>query len=110
MTTGVLLLNLDGVTIAQSEFTLDLRSANGFARPPRLLRVEPNVIPIRQGRIVDRELAVPNGQPNWSADLAVPGLRFAPGDEPVTVKVVEGGVESTWQRGVLDESGPDDRV
>src|SRR5262249_28294212 len=87
LTSGGLLLNADAVTIAQSEFTLELTSPGGFARPPRLLRIEPNVIPVRQGRVIDRELAVPTGGPNWSFDLAVPGLRFEAGEEPLTLEV-----------------------
>jgi hypothetical protein len=110
LTTGVLLIDLGAANIAQSEFTLELRSASGFPRPPRLLRVEPNVIPIRQGRVVDRELAVATGQPNWSVDLAVPGLRYDAGAEPITVELSDGGILTTWRRGSLDESGPGDRV
>ena len=110
LTSGVLLLDLDSVTIVQSEFTLELTSPGGFARPPRWLRIEPNVIPVRQGRIVDRELAVPTGQPNWSFDLAVPGLRFDAGHEPVTLEVSGPAGVSTWRRGRFDESGPADAV
>ena len=36
--------------------TLELRAPGGFDRPPRILRIEPNVIPIPQERRIDREL------------------------------------------------------
>jgi predicted phage baseplate assembly protein len=38
--TGVLLLDLSGVEGSPQQFTLELRSARGFERPPRLLRIE----------------------------------------------------------------------
>jgi len=110
LTTGVLLLDLDGIASAPAEFTLELRAPSGFDRPPRLLRIEPNAIPIRQGRVIDRELAVRTGLPNWSFELAEPGIRFNAGKEPVKVEVSEADGVSTWRRGRLDESGPDDRV
>jgi predicted phage baseplate assembly protein len=110
LTTGVLLIDLDAVATAASEFTIELRAPGGFPRPPRLLRIEPNVVPIRQGRVIDRELAVPAGVPNWSFDLAVPGLRYDAAAEPITVEVAEGGILSTWRRGIVAESGPDDAV
>ncbi|MEO8519794.1 MAG: putative baseplate assembly protein [Acidobacteriota bacterium] len=110
LTTGVLLLNLDGVSIAGTEFTLELRSSAGFPRPPRLLRVEPNVIPIRQGRVVEDERAVASGQVGWSFELALPGLRYDVAAEPLTVEADEAGIRTTWRRGTIQDSGPDDRV
>src|SRR6185503_1397118 len=41
--TGALLLNLDAVTESPRIFTIEFRSRSGFDRPPRLLRIEPNV-------------------------------------------------------------------
>lgn len=112
LSTGAILLDLDSVTSAPSKlkkFTIELRSQRGFARPPRVLRIEPNVIPILQGRTVPSELHVSNGMPDWSFTLDVPGLRFASGQEPVNVQVAEPVGLKTWRRSDrLSERGPDD--
>ncbi|HET8775150.1 MAG TPA: putative baseplate assembly protein [Thermoanaerobaculia bacterium] len=109
LTTGALLLNLDGVPA--QELTIELRAPKGFARPPRWLRFEPNVIPIVQGRAVARELHEPTGQPDWSFPLDLPGLRFAAGDEPVQIEVDELAGLHVWERtDHLSDHGPDDRV
>ena len=111
LTTGALLLDLDGVKTSPQEFTIELHAPNGFARPPRWLHIEPNVIPIVQGRPVARELHEPTGQPDWSFNLDLPGLRFAAGEEPVQIEVDELAGLNVWQRtDHLSEHGPDDRV
>ena len=114
LSSGTILLNLDNVTSAPSKltkFTIELRSPGGFARPPRVLRIEPNVIPILQGRTVQGELHVANGLPDWSFPLDVPGLRFASGEEPVTVQVAEPAGLKSWRRiDRLSEQGPEDEV
>ena len=111
LATDVLLLDLDGVPGSPREFTIELRAPNGFVRPPRLLRIEPNVIPIVQGRSIPRELQVANGLPDFSFNLNVPGLRFAPGAEPVTIEIAEASGLHEWKRvDRLSEHGPDDRV
>jgi predicted phage baseplate assembly protein len=111
LATGVLLLDLDGVPGSPRELTIELRAPNGFPRPPRLLRIEPNVIPIVQGHSIPRELQVANGLPDFSFNLNVPGLRFAPGAKPVTIEIAEASGLHEW-KGVdrLSDSGPDDRV
>src|SRR5262249_30808938 len=73
--TGVLLLALDSVPGSPQTFTIEFRCRDGFPRPPQLLRIEPNVIPIMQGRSISRELHPANGIPDWSFTLNVPGLR-----------------------------------
>ncbi len=114
LTTGTILLDLDSVSIPPQSLkrvSIELNSPRGFARPPRLLRIEPNVIPILQGRTVPAELHVANGMPDWSFVLDVPGLRFASGEEPVTVQVGEPSGFETWRRcDRLSERGPDDEV
>lgn len=111
LATGALLLDLDNVAISPREFTLELRSAGAFSRPPRVLRVEPNVIPIKQGQTIIRETQIANGLPDWNFLLDVPGLRFASGEMPVTLEVAEASGLNTWERRErLSESGPDDNV
>jgi hypothetical protein len=111
LTTGALLLDLGKVPTSPREFTIELRSPAGFPRPPRLLRIEPNVIPIEQGRSIPRELHISTGVPDWSFDLDVPGLRFSAGQEPITVEVAEASGLRTWRRcDRLSETGPDEHV
>jgi len=111
LTTGALLLDLDAVTISPREFTIELQSPNGFPRPPRFLRIEPNVIPIEQGRSVVSELQVSNGLPDFTFALAVPGLRFAPGQEPLELQAGEADGLHLWNRvDRLADRGPDERV
>src|SRR4029077_2392690 len=111
---GPLLLDLDNVTSAPGKLkklTIELRSPQGFARPPRVLRIEPNVIPILQGRTVSEKGLVEVGMPDWRFVLGVPGLRFDTGQEPVKVEVTEPTGPKTWRRcDRLSERGPDDDV
>src|SRR6185295_16735862 len=89
----------------------ELRSPRGFPRPPRFLRIEPNVIPIEQGRSVVAEPQEANGLPDFSFALAVPGLRFAPDEEPLLLQVDEAAGLNSWRRcDRLAERGPDERV
>lgn len=111
LATGALLLDLDNVADSPREFTLELRSAGGFSRPPRVLRIEPNVIPIKQGQTIIRETQIANGLPDWNFLLEVPGLRFASEEKPVTLEVAEASGLNTWERQErLSEYGPDDKV
>jgi predicted phage baseplate assembly protein len=111
LTTGAILLDLDNVAQSPSKFTIELRAPNGFARPPRALRIEPNVIPIQQGRAISREAQVADGRPDWSFSLNFPGLRFASGEEPVTIEVAEPTGLSAWRReDRLSDHGPDENV
>jgi hypothetical protein len=111
LTTGALLLDLDNVTISPREFAIELRSPNGFPRPPRFLRIEPNVIPIEQGRSVVSEAQKANGLPDFSFALAVPGLRFNADSEPLELQANEADGLHGWNRcDRLAECGPDERV
>src|SRR4029077_14884003 len=87
LTTGALLLDLQAVEGSPSEFTIELRAARGLARPPRALRIEPNVIPIQQGRPIERESHLATGEPDWHFTLEDPGLRFDSGQKPLTLEV-----------------------
>lgn len=111
LTTGAILLDLDNVTKSHKQFTIELRSRGGFACPPRILRIEPNVIPIQQGTVNTNEVLDANGMPDLTFALKEPGLKFARGEEPVTVEVSEGGRWSEWLRSTdVSEHGPEDVV
>jgi predicted phage baseplate assembly protein len=110
--TGALLLDLSAVKDSPKQFSLELRAARGFERPPRLLRIEPNVVPIVQGYSVANESHTSTGVPNWSFQLVIPGLRFAPFESPVKIELRDAGTgrRTEWQSARLSESGPDDAV
>ncbi|HET7058568.1 MAG TPA: putative baseplate assembly protein [Nitrospiraceae bacterium] len=110
LTSGVLLLDLGNVTSSPRKFTIELRSANGFSRPPRMLRIEPNVIPIQQGRTIARELHEADGSPDWGFELEDKGLRFAPAEDPITLEVAEPTGVNTWRRDRLADANPNDNV
>lgn len=111
LTTGALLLDLDNVGSSPQRFTIELRSPGGFPRPPRVLRIEPNVIPIQQGQSIAREPHEAQGMPDLSFALDVPGLRFVSGAEPVKVEVAEASGIQTWRRCErLSERGPAENV
>jgi predicted phage baseplate assembly protein len=109
--TGVVLLDLDKVSKPHTEFTVEFRAPAGFAISPRLLRVEPNVIPIHQGRTIPDEVHVSNGMPDLNFALNEPGLGFAAGEEPVRVEVLDNGRSTEWRRcDRLSAQGPNDTV
>lgn len=111
LATGAILLSLEEIAISPREVTLELRSSGGFARPPRWLRIEPNVIPVEQGRSIERELHVATGLPDWSFELDVPGLRFEPGEDPVTIEIDEPAGLGEWTRcDRLADRNPGERV
>jgi hypothetical protein len=110
LTTGAILLNLDDVKDSPPEFTIELSAPGGFPRPPRLLRIEPNVIPIEQGRTITREPHETTGMPDWNFTLDEPGLRFATGEEPVALEVAESSGLVQWSRcESLSDCGPTDK-
>ena len=110
--TGVLLLDLDNVADSPAVFTIEFRAPKGFARAPRLLQFEPNVVPIRQGRTITSELQIATGFPDWSFELGVPGLRFDAGEEPIrSLAVGEPDGLKAWTRCErLSAAGPEDRA
>ncbi|MDX6443393.1 MAG: hypothetical protein QOH71_467 [Blastocatellia bacterium] len=111
LATGALLLDLENVAISPRQFTLELSSPSGFSRPPRVLRIEPNVIPIKQGQTIMRETQLATGLPDLNFLLDVPGLRFASEEAPVKLEVSEASGLKTWERQErLSEYGPDDNV
>jgi hypothetical protein len=111
--TGAIRLSLDNVDAKPDQlekFVIEIEAPQGFARPPRVLRIEPNVIPIVQGRAVSKEKHTANGMPDLSLSLEVAGLRFESETEPVAISVVEPNGVTAWSRGRLSDSGPNDNV
>jgi predicted phage baseplate assembly protein len=110
--TGALLLDLSAVKDSPRSFSIELHSRQGFERPPRLLRIEPNVIPIVQGHSVRDERHIATGLPDWTFQLDSPGLRFAPFEPPVKVELLDADTarRTEWRRERLSDSGPDDAV
>jgi predicted phage baseplate assembly protein len=109
--TGVLLLDLSSVAISPKEFTLELRAPRGLARPPRVLGIEPNVVPVRQGRAIIDESHDANGRPDWRFTLESPGLRFGANEEPIALRVPRVSGLANWRR--VDDfaaAGPNDDV
>lgn len=110
MRSGVLLLDVSQVPASPAAFSIEISAARGFARPPRILRIEPGVLPIIQGGLVLREVHAALGLPAQRIRLEVPGLRFGAGVAPLRVETVEEGERHEWRRvDDLTTSGPADR-
>ena len=111
LTTGSVLLDVDAVATAASEFTIELRAAGGFPRPPRIFRMDLNVIPITQSRAITNEVHLATGEPDWSFVLKTPGLQFAAGAEPIALSVLDATGQYAWRRCErLSDMGPADAV
>ncbi len=110
MQSGVLLLDVANVPGSPTACTVEISAPRGFARPPRIRRIEPGVLPVVQGGDVTNEANSGMGSPSQRIRLAVPGLRFGPGVTPLKVKVIENGLMREWHRvDDLRQSGPADR-
>lgn len=109
--TGTLVLDLSAVASSPKRFTLELQAPRGLSRPPCVLRIAPNVLPVVQGRAIRREVHTVNAKADWSFQLDVPGLRAASQDTPVEIEVVEPSGQATWQRcDRLAMQGPGNKV
>ena len=107
---GVLVLDVSGVAGSPSAFTLEITAPAGFPRPPRVTRIALNVLPVRQGALVEQELHIASGLPDQVLRLQQEGLRFGAGAEPVRVRVDQDGALQEWTRADrLDDSGPADK-
>jgi hypothetical protein len=109
LNTGALLVSLDNIPGSPQECTIEFRAPGGFSRPPQLLRIEPSVIPIEQGKPISAERQTSYGMPDWSLTLSEPGLKFKSGQPPLKL-VVEGDATAWDLRDDLSQCGPDDRV
>jgi hypothetical protein len=109
--TGVLVLDVSQVIGSPRAFRVEIRAPRGFVRPPRWLRIEPNVLPVTERGSIEREPHVATGQPDFAFDLEVPGLCFEPHAEPLRVEVRTEGEFQEWTRcDRLAAKGPADRV
>jgi predicted phage baseplate assembly protein len=110
MRTGALVLDTSAVEGSPLRFTLQIHAPRGFARPPRLLRLDLNVLPVMQGRTVS-EPHRSFGLSDLTFALETPGLRFDAGQEPLQLVVDDGSGAAPWQRcEQLSGQGPGDRV
>lgn len=108
--TGVLILDISAVPGAPQLATLEFRAPDGIDRAPRLLRIEPNVLPVVQRHAIE-EPHDANGLPDQQFDLETPGIAFAPGAVPVTIEIERFGGLTPWTPcDRLADFGPDDRV
>jgi predicted phage baseplate assembly protein len=109
--TGALVLDVSAVETTPASALLEFRAPSGFERAPRLIRIEPNVIPIIQRREVTTEFqSVGTRLPDQAFDLDTPGLEFEPGSDPVRVEILQGGAFERWLKtDRLDDCGPDDK-
>jgi hypothetical protein len=107
---GVILLDPTAVEGEPTAATLEISAPGGAARAPRLLRIEPNVLPVVQRQAVE-ERHDADGSPDQAFDLETPGISYAAGAEPVSV-AVEGEAEATAWTLVerLADCGPGDRA
>lgn len=106
--TGCIILNVGGVEGSSKEATLEFRAPAGFARAPRITRIEPNVVPIFQ-QLKQVDSSDGNGRPDQGFDLEEKGIEFEPGTDPVEVEVELLGARKKWSRAErLEDSGPDD--
>jgi predicted phage baseplate assembly protein len=107
--TGAIVLDVSAVEIAPMTATLEFRAPAGFERAPRILRIEPNVIPVIQ-RIDATTPYDGNGLPDQGFDLDKPGLEFEPGSDPVRIEVQLNGRSEKWTKtDRLDDCGPEDK-
>lgn len=111
LSTGVLLLDLSQVTGSPQQFTLELRAPRGLPRPPRLIHLEPNVLPITQKTQIVQEPHAVSGQPGQGISLDTPSLCFESGETPLAVDLSDGTNLVRWSRCEhLANQGPNDQV
>lgn len=122
MRTGECVLDVSAVQGSPTAFTLEFRSPAGFARAPRVLAIEPNVLPIEQGERVEREahtsgaLLLPDQitklpLPDQGIELYKPGLRFGGQVEPLKVEIDDPAPSALWEpQASLSDCGPGERV
>jgi predicted phage baseplate assembly protein len=107
--TGALVLGLAGVETMPLSAVFEFEAPEGFERAPRILRIEPNVVPIVQ-RLEASERHQSDGSPDQGFDLETPGIEFEPGSDPVRVEVVrQDGAEEWTKCDRLADCGPGDR-
>jgi predicted phage baseplate assembly protein len=103
-------LDIASVDTPAFSATLEFEAPDGFERAPRILRIEPNVLPIVQWFEASGGALGSNGQPDQAFDLDAPGIAFEPGSDPVSVGLeLAAGIEPWASADRLDDCGPGDR-
>ena len=108
LTTGVILLDLSKVLTSPVDFVIEFTAPQDLFRPPRVLRIEANVLPIEQSQSVDSESHTSNGLPGWSFTLEKPGVQFASGSAAVMIQTLQPVPVDWLQRAHLSELSADD--
>jgi hypothetical protein len=108
LTTGVILLDLSKVLTSPVDFVIEFTTPQDLIRPPRILRIEANVLPIEQSQTVDSELHISNGLPGWSFTLDQSGVQFTSGSPPVEIQTRQPAPVDWCQRAHLSELSADD--
>ncbi|MET1161940.1 MAG: putative baseplate assembly protein [Pseudoxanthomonas sp.] len=108
---GVLLLDVGAVTGSPERFALEFEPNARLGRAPRILALQPGVIPVEQGASIENEVHVATREVDQRVRLEVPGLRHGAGVAPLRVRVVDASEDAPWSPvDDLDVAGPDDRV
>lgn len=109
--TGVLLLDVGAVTGSPERFALEFEPGARLGRAPRILALQPGVIPVEQGASIENEVHVVTQEVNQRVRLEVPGLRHGAGVAPLRVLVVDESEDAQWSPvDDLDAAGPQDCV
>ena len=106
--TGALVLDISAVHLSPKTAILEFRAPGGLDRAPRLVRIEPNAVPIIQRRQASTTyIADADGFADQAFDLETAGLEFEPGTDPVTLEVLVNGAAQHWSKADrLDDCGP----
>jgi hypothetical protein len=108
--TGICLIDVSQVQGSPTSFTLEVSIPGGSARPPRIVQIGLNVLPIVQDDEASQTEEA-SGLPDQLVELDVPGLRYGTGVSPVSIKVDDNGHVSQWQLVAdLSQYGPADNV
>ena len=110
MQSGVMLLDVSGVSGSPDKFGIDIHATRGFVRAPRILALDTGVLPIVQGGFETGEANTTRGLPGQRIELQQPGLRFGDGVPPLVLRIREGGEWREWHRVAdLTQAAPDER-
>lgn len=108
---GVLLLDVGAVTGSPERFTLEFEPRIRLGRVPRILALQPGVIPVEQGASIENEVHVATQEVDQLVRLEVPGLRHGAGAAPLRVRVVDESEDAQWSPvDDLEAAGPQDRI
>jgi hypothetical protein len=108
---GICLIDVSRVHGSPARFNLEFSVTGGSARPPSILQIALNVLPVVQGRRVVREPHPASGLPDQTVAMDVPGLRYGPQVDPVGIEVDDGVRVTPWHPvDDLSLSGPEDLV